>query len=255
MVFKEYFILLLLAHIIGDFYIQSSYMSKMKAQSIKWLFIHCICYWANIMVVSLPVMSWEIAEFGTVVAIAHIVIDVVKYVYISKLIKNRKLTMLKERDVFFADQALHLLCLMVAAYLFALKVGKLNLLGSIAEFFAILEIPKVSFISWITALLIIHKPANIAISKLLVIYKPKDNDDDLKQDKNAGRFIGTLERIIILIFISIKQYSAIGLVLTAKSIARYDRISKEKDFAEYYLLGTLISTVVVIIVSFLRLQP
>lgn len=47
----------------------------------------------------------------------------------------------------------------------------------------------------------------------------------------------------MLIFITISQYSAIGLVLTAKSIARYDKISHEQDFAEYYLLGTLLSTI------------
>ena len=39
------------------------------------------------------------------------------------------------------------------------------------------------------------------------------------------------------------QISAVGLVLTAKSIARYDRISKDQEFAEYYLLGTLLSTI------------
>ena len=54
----------------------------------------------------------------------------------------------------------------------------------------------------------------------------------------------------MLIFIYINQYSAIGLVLTAKSIARYERITKEEHFAEYYLLGTLISTLIAIIVSF-----
>lgn len=58
-------------------------------------------------------------------------------------------------------------------------------------------------------------------------------------------------RIIILMFLSIDQYSAIGLVLTAKSIARYDKIAHEPEFAEYYLLGTLLSTVVAIVISFL----
>jgi len=81
----------------------------------------------------------------------------------------------------------------------------------------------------------------------LAIYKPISDKEELN---NAGRFIGTIERIIMLIFLSIEQYSAIGLVLTAKPIARYDKISKEKDFAEYYLLGTLLSTLVVIVVSF-----
>ncbi|WP_343250273.1 hypothetical protein [Diplocloster hominis] len=63
--------------------------------------------------------------------------------------------------------------------------------------------------------------------------------------------IGTIERLIMLIFLSLGQYAAIGLVLTAKSIARYDKIVKEPEFAEYYLLGTLLSTVSVIILSFI----
>lgn len=48
---------------------------------------------------------------------------------------------------------------------------------------------------------------------------------------------------------ALPDYSAVGLVLTAKSIARYDRISKEQEFAEYYLLGTLLSTIYAITVS------
>lgn len=50
----------------------------------------------------------------------------------------------------------------------------------------------------------------------------------------------------MLILLSIGQYSAIGLVLTAKSIARYNKITENQEFAEYYLLGTLLSTVIVI---------
>lgn len=65
--------------------------------------------------------------------------------------------------------------------------------------------------------------------------------------------IGTLERIIMVIFISIGQYSAVGLVLTAKSIARYDRISKDQAFAEYYLLGTLLSTICAVIAALIFL--
>lgn len=57
----------------------------------------------------------------------------------------------------------------------------------------------------------------------------------------------------MLILLAVRQYSAAGLVLTAKSIARYDKISKESDFAEYYLIGTLLSLLSVITVSFLTL--
>ncbi len=70
-------------------------------------------------------------------------------------------------------------------------------------------------------------------------------------EKKAGGFIGFLERFIIVIFLAINQYSAIGLILTAKSIARYDKISKDQTFAEYYLLGTLLSAIIAIIAYFL----
>lgn len=50
------------------------------------------------------------------------------------------------------------------------------------------------------------------------------------------------------------QYAAMGLVLTAKSIARYDKITKDERFAEYYLLGTLLSTASVVLCKILILQ-
>jgi hypothetical protein len=50
------------------------------------------------------------------------------------------------------------------------------------------------------------------------------------------------------------QYAAMGLVLTAKSIARYDKITKDEKFAEYYLLGTLLSTASVVVCKILFLS-
>lgn len=54
----------------------------------------------------------------------------------------------------------------------------------------------------------------------------------------------------MLLLLSINQYSEIGLVLTAKSIARYEKI-KEKDFAEYYLFSTLLSALIAVVTWFL----
>ena len=54
-------------------------------------------------------------------------------------------------------------------------------------------------------------------------------------------------------FISKKKEIIIKWIVNRRNASdnRYDKVSKEKDFAEYYLLGTLMSTVMVIIVSFL----
>ena len=92
------------------------------------------------------------------------------------------------------------------------------------------------------------------IQNALVNDIPKVSRDLLiVPDYKTGRRIGSVERLIMLMFIALDQYSAMGLVLTAKSIARYDKISKDQTFAEYYLLGTLLSTASVVLCKILIL--
>lgn len=106
---------------------------------------------------------------------------------------------------------------------------------------------------WLFSILVIHTPTNIFIQKFLSEYKPKADDEIIKADNKAGRAIGTIERLIMLIFLSKDQFVALGFVLTAKSIARYDKITKNEKFAEYYLLGTLVSTLCVVLCRILIL--
>ena len=102
----------------------------------------------------------------------------------------------------------------------------------------------------IIQMLLVHKPANIFIVNIMQSYKPIDKENSNTENTiKSGRMIGTIERIIMLFFLLIKQYSSVGLVLTAKSIARYNKISENKEFAEYYLLGTLLSTICVLMIS------
>lgn len=98
-------------------------------------------------------------------------------------------------------------------------------------------------------ILLIHKPVNIFIVSIIKAYKPTNENEN--GSMKAGRAIGTMERIIMLFFVLIQQYASIGLVLTAKSIARYNKISEDQAFAEYYLLGTLLSTICILTISLL----
>ncbi len=66
----------------------------------------------------------------------------------------------------------------------------------------------------------------------------------------AGRAIGNLERTLILFLALNDQLAAVGLVLTAKSLARFEDL-KDRDFAEYYLLGTLTSTLIALLMAWL----
>ena len=82
----------------------------------------------------------------------------------------------------------------------------------------------------------------------IFIFKNEEPNNNL--GNNAGSIIGKLERIITAILLLGNQYSVIGLVLTAKSIARFKQL-EDKDFAEKYLIGTLLSLSISLILTLL----
>jgi hypothetical protein len=61
--------------------------------------------------------------------------------------------------------------------------------------------------------------------------------------ENAGRYIGWLERSLLYGLVLLGSADAAALVIAAKSIARFPSFSEEK-FAEYYLVGTLLSLLI-----------
>lgn len=62
----------------------------------------------------------------------------------------------------------------------------------------------------------------------------------------VGSTIGILERILIVVFVLTGSDVAIGFVVGAKTLARF-RLLDDRDFAEYYLLGTLASVSIAIV--------
>ena len=78
--------------------------------------------------------------------------------------------------------------------------------------------------------------------------KPEGSAQD---DPGAGKWIGYLERLIILLLVMYHQYSAIAFVLTAKSVARFKAIEDNRITAEYYLIGTLMSAAATLVIAVL----
>ena len=56
---------------------------------------------------------------------------------------------------------------------------------------------------------------------------------------------------VIMDFLNNCRYN--GLVFTAKSIARYNKISESPTFAEYYLIGSLFSILSVLLSAWICL--
>lgn len=57
---------------------------------------------------------------------------------------------------------------------------------------------------------------------------------------NAGRWIGTLERIILAIGVILQRWEILAAVIALKTVARFKDLDK-RDFAEYFLVGSLFS--------------
>lgn len=58
---------------------------------------------------------------------------------------------------------------------------------------------------------------------------------------SRGRIIGILERFIVLLLMAVQAYQAIAFLMAAKGLIR-SRDLESRDFAEYFLIGTLAST-------------
>ena len=66
---------------------------------------------------------------------------------------------------------------------------------------------------------------------------------DYASPARIGATIGVLERLLIVTLVLTNATAAIGLVVGAKTLARFKQLD-DRDFAEYYLLGTLASVAV-----------
>jgi hypothetical protein len=62
---------------------------------------------------------------------------------------------------------------------------------------------------------------------------------------NRGRMIGVLERMLLALFMAVQAYQAIGLLIAAKGLIRSKEL-EDRGFAEYFLVGTLASTLLAI---------
>lgn len=238
-----YLLILLTAHTLGDFYFQTEKLAEFKARSYKGVLLHSLEYLLVSFCVTLPIISFDMILAATYLAVIHFFIDTFKYIIVKR--KQSKTNI-----VFACDQIFHVLSILILAYIMYCWNFEMSRFHFVSDIFAAFGIVEEDFIRWILVLLILGKPTNILIQNLLLGNKPIEKESVKiigATDNKAGRKIGLLERLIMLLFISMNQYVAMAFVLTAKSIARYDKISKDEKFAEYYLLGTLLSTASVII--------
>lgn len=231
---------LLLAHIIGDFYLQKSewvvdrqHRHAASMGLLKHMATHLVLTSLALFAASLSIGFIGLFEFGLVLLVvlgSHFVIDVIK-----SYVREGALSLL-------LDQAAHV-AVIVALWLW------------ISGY----ELPawRQQHLILLLTYLLAARPASFAIAAVLRkqtdALQPSEGGSGLVE---AGRLIGYIERWLIISFVLLDQFMGIGFLLAAKSIFRFGdlRHPHEQRLTEYMLLGTLLSfTIALAIAAMARL--
>lgn len=211
---------LLLAHLIGDFFLQPESWVKAKENKTlrSWqLYVHAA---VHALLSVLVVWDWQFWKWALLIGVIHLIIDAAKVTFQTD--KTR-------RAWFVGDQILHLVSLyLIGAWSQGLSPGFLALGGETA-------------IVFFTFALLLTKPTSILVK--IVISKWTPHTDDAASLASAGTYIGIIERLLTFLFILSNHWEAVGFLIAAKSILRFGDLKEAKDrqLTEYVLIGTLLS--------------
>ncbi len=220
-----------IAHLFADYTFQGNKIAQSKAEFgfrsplLKWhILIVFVC-------AAIFALDYRFLPFALGTALLHWVIDGCK----PFLLKSKAL----EKGAFFIDQFLHIVTYTVASWLF-LKLFTWEPIIFDTSYFP--------YFSVVAVFLFCTKPANILLRAIFDLFSVSftEKSQDLP---NAGRLIGITERWMVIVFILVGQFSAVGFLITAKSILRF----KDGDYlkTEYVLIGTMLSFAIAIGVALL----
>lgn len=238
---------LYLAHLLTDFVFQTSHLMQQKknghaAGYFKHGAVHYIC---AVLVVAffLPGMALSL-RFQIVVislTLVHLFIDLCKIQFCrSQPVADGALA-------FIVDQFVHIITVVFAACwiertpLASIARGSLSALREQSNRVLLLLVVYAAAIFACGYLIrFVTKPImrHIALSKQ---HSPDSPPPETSaQLSNAGMYIGWLERFLVLTALLLHSPATVGLIIAAKSVARYPQFHREQ-FAEYFLIGTLLS--------------
>lgn len=211
---------LLLAHILADFVLQTGWMVERKRNP-GVLLAHTALVMATAMAATGHAAHPAILALGA----AHLCIDIAK-AYGSK----------DSLAAFLADQGAHLVS-MLAVATYAPDLWQSGLWASMPAL-QDLHTPMLHAMTLIAGLIAATRAGGFAIGKLMEPYAETFSPGGLP---HGGKLIGLLERGLIYLLLLMGQPGAIGFLIAAKSVMRFETASKEQKAAEYVIIGTLAS--------------
>jgi hypothetical protein len=238
------FLLGLCAHLIGDFLLQTTGMVTAKITGRLWTHLkHAVV---------VTVLTWLATHcyglkaaffYALLVGLTHLLIDTTKSCLEKGKSGGTKLLL------FLFDQGLHLFTLLVFFPLFP----TVNPDPDVVSFYQRLQ-PAIPVLtrsfpqaipSWSLEkslwIIVVYLAAvfggAVLITRVLAWLTEQPHQEKERRLSNA---IGIMERLILITLVVADAIGAMGFVLAAKSLARYQELNN-REFAEYYLVGTLTS--------------
>ncbi|MDY0086441.1 MAG: DUF3307 domain-containing protein [Bacteroidales bacterium] len=224
---------LLIAHLLADFVFQTDGIVKRKNSNgfrSGSFYIHLLTVGLLTYVLLAQWANWYAP---LVLVIAHGFIDQAK-VFVKR----------DNAFVFVSDQLLHFISIVWVWF----WITENTFSDLVVQFFAQHSWNEKYLVIFI-AYILLTLPSGVLVGYLTKQWQsdiPKANDESLK---NAGKWIGVIERFLILSFILMNQWTPIGFLLAAKSVFRFGDLKGKEDQkkTEYILIGTLMSFSIAII--------
>ncbi len=249
------FILILMGHLLADFYVQTNSIAQRKNSDNKAFALHGVLYALCMLPFCLIVFAWwsSFLISWIVISLTHALIDLAKRTIINRdttSISNEKHP--NELACFCLDQIAHIaLCAAVVA----IASSKGTLVPEAWLFIPLQDLmgggnTLIVLAVVVTAFLFNGRPVSCLIQLIFTRIRLTTNSDDTQhqEEQRAGRWIGVFERMLVVVLTLCGQFSAIAFVLAAKSIARFKQLD-DQAFAESYLIGTLASMTFAILSS------
>lgn len=238
----------LLSHIIADFGLRGELLGRGRKRPTQRAVYHLLAYVAiayGLLLLNAPLRVCYLTVLELVVAnaLVHWLLDVsfARADMWDNPIKSR------QRSLFVAQQAIKVFVLVGLATITALYCSP----PTSTWHFDPRDWESVRVLAYILGYVFALWVGDAFVSLVLTKLEWAPGSDD-GGVPGAGRIIGVFEALLVTTFIIGYQYSAVGLVLTAKSVARFEWLKEQKK-TEYFLIGTLSNLVVAILGGFLAL--
>ena len=225
---------LIAAHLLGDIILQPDKLCNIRhsdkvSERISANAIHSLI---QAILSYIFVGIWNLWTIPVIIFVSHFLIDLLKTQYGKRCLPD-----------FLCDQVAHYIVIFII-WRFMLSDTSLIVITS-----------RISQTAWIvfTAYIAILTPTSILVKSFMEYNSWVPTNPSLKGLPNAGKWIGFLERILILTFIFTENIEGIGFLLAAKSIFRFGELNRSKDLkvTEYVLIGTFLSFTIAILTGFM----